>query len=73
MPPVLGWAAVTGEVGRGGCCSDHLRLDAAALWSLALYRTEDYAKAACRCCRHAGKPYTRLQVLLYTDPVRRPA
>ena len=33
MPPVLGWAAVTGDVGAGGAAPvpDHLRLDAAAL------------------------------------------
>ena len=69
MPPVLGWAAVTGEV----------TLDAMVLfliifawtpphfWSLALYRTEDYAKAGVPMLPVThGKPYTRLQVLLYT-------
>jgi heme o synthase len=69
MPPVLGWAAVTGEVG----------IEAMALfliifawtpphfWSLALYRTEDYARAGVPMLPVThGKPYTRLQVLLYT-------
>jgi protoheme IX farnesyltransferase len=69
MPPVLGWAAVTGEVS----------VEAAVLfliifawtpphfWSLALYRTEDYAKAGVPMLPVThGKPYTRLQVLLYT-------
>jgi protoheme IX farnesyltransferase len=69
MPPVLGWAAVTGEV----------TLDAMVLfliifawtpphfWSLALYRTEDYAKAGVPMLPVThGKAYTRLQVLLYT-------
>jgi protoheme IX farnesyltransferase len=69
MPPVLGWAAVTGEV----------TVDAMLLfliifawtpphfWSLALYRTEDYAKAGVPMLPVThGKDYTRLQVLLYT-------
>jgi protoheme IX farnesyltransferase len=69
MPPVLGWAAVTGEVS----------VEAAVLfliifawtpphfWSLALYRTEDYAKAGVPMLPVThGKAYTRLQVLLYT-------
>jgi len=66
---VLGWAAVTGEV----------TLEAMVLfliifawtpphfWSLALYRTEDYAKAGVPMLPVThGKAYTRLQVLLYT-------
>jgi protoheme IX farnesyltransferase len=69
MPPVLGWAAVTGEV----------TVEAMLLfliifawtpphfWSLALYRTEEYAKAGVPMLPVThGKPYTRLQVLLYT-------
>jgi len=69
MPPVLGWTAVTGEV----------TLDAMLLfliifawtpphfWSLALYRTEDYARAGLPMLPVThGKEYTRLQVLLYT-------
>jgi len=69
MPPVLGWAAVTGQV----------TIDAMLLfliifawtpphfWSLALYRTEDYARAGLPMLPVThGKEYTRLQVLLYT-------
>jgi heme o synthase len=69
MPPVLGWAAVTGEV----------TIEAMLLfliifawtpphfWSLALYRTEEYAKAGVPMLPVThGKAYTRLQVLLYT-------
>jgi len=69
MPPVLGWAAVTGEVG-----TDALLLfliifawTPPHFWSLALYRTEDYAKAGVPMLPVThGKDYTRLQVLLYT-------
>jgi protoheme IX farnesyltransferase len=69
MPPVLGWAAVTGQV----------TIEAMLLfliifawtpphfWSLALYRTEDYTRAGVPMLPVThGKPYTRLQVLLYT-------
>jgi protoheme IX farnesyltransferase len=69
MPPVLGWAAVTGEVTTEAML---LFLIIFAwtpphFWSLALYRTEDYAKAGVPMLPVThGKPYTRLQVLLYT-------
>jgi protoheme IX farnesyltransferase len=69
MPPVLGWAAVTGEV----------TVEAMLLfliifawtpphfWALALYRTEDYTRAGVPMLPVThGKAYTRLQVLLYT-------
>jgi len=69
MPPVLGWAAVTGEV-----TIEPLILfliifawTPPHFWSLALYRTEDYARAGVPMLPVThGKPYTRLQVLLYT-------
>ena len=69
MPPVLGWAAVTGEV-----TIEPLLLfliifawTPPHFWSLALYRTEDYARAGVPMLPVThGKPYTRLQVLLYT-------
>ena len=69
MPPVLGWAAVTGEVS-----TDALLLfliifawTPPHFWSLALYRTEDYARAGVPMLPVThGKDYTRLQVLLYT-------
>jgi protoheme IX farnesyltransferase len=69
MPPVLGWAAVTGEVSIEAML---LFLIIFAwtpphFWALALYRTEDYAKAGVPMLPVThGKRYTRLQVLLYT-------
>ena len=69
MPPVLGWAAVTGEVTTEAML---LFLIIFAwtpphFWSLALYRTEEYARAGVPMLPVThGKPYTRLQVLLYT-------
>jgi protoheme IX farnesyltransferase len=69
MPPVLGWAAVTGEV-----TTEALLLfliiyawTPPHFWALALYRTEEYAKAGLPMLPVThGKRYTRLQVLLYT-------
>jgi protoheme IX farnesyltransferase len=69
MPPVLGWAAVTGEV-----TTEALLLfliifawTPPHFWALALYRTEDYAKAGVPMLPVThGQGYTRLQVLLYT-------
>ena len=69
MPPVLGWAAVTGEVSTEAML---LFLIIFAwtpphFWSLALYRTEEYAKAGVPMLPVThGQAYTRLQVLLYT-------
>jgi heme o synthase len=69
MPPVLGWAAVTGEVSTEAML---LFLIVFAwtpphFWALALYRTEEYAKAGVPMLPVThGKPYTQLQVLLYT-------
>ncbi len=69
MPPVLGWAAATGAVSIEAML---LFLIIFAwtpphFWALALYRTEDYAKAGVPMLPVThGKPYTRLQVLLYT-------
>jgi protoheme IX farnesyltransferase len=69
MPPVLGWAAVTGQVSAEAMV---LFLIIFAwtpphFWALALYRTEDYARAGVPMLPVThGKPYTRLQVLLYT-------
>ncbi len=69
MPPVLGWAAVTGE----------LHADALLLfliifawtpphfWALALYRKKEYAKAGVPMLPVThGDRFTRLHVLLYT-------
>ena len=69
MPPVLGWAAVTGEV-----TADALLLfliifawTPPHFWALALYRTEDYARAGLPMLPVThGSKFTRLSVLLYT-------
>ncbi|MDY0057153.1 MAG: heme o synthase [Methyloversatilis sp.] len=69
MPPVLGWAAVTGEVS-----ADALLLfliifawTPPHFWALALYRTQEYAKAGLPMLPVThGAEYTRLQVFLYT-------
>ena len=69
MPPVLGWAAVTGQVPTEAML---LFLIIFAwtpphFWALALYRTDDYARAGVPMLPVThGKAYTRLQVLLYT-------
>jgi len=69
MPPVLGWAAVTGEVSTEAML---LFLIIFAwtpphFWALALYRTADYARAGVPMLPVThGRDYTRLQVLLYT-------
>ena len=69
MPPLLGWTAVTGEVAPGALL---LVLIIFAwtpphFWALALYRTEDYAKAGLPMLPVThGNRYTRLHVLLYT-------
>ena len=54
MPPVLGWAAVTGDVHVRGAAAvpDHFCLDAAAfLGARALPQARIRARPACRCCR----------------------
>jgi protoheme IX farnesyltransferase len=69
MPPVLGWAAVTGEVNH-----DALLLfliifawTPPHFWSLALYRRDDYARAGIPMLPVThGDRFTRLSVLLYT-------
>ena len=69
MPPVLGWAAVTGEL-----ASDALLLfliifawTPPHFWALALYRKREYAKAGIPMLPVThGDRYTRLHVLLYT-------
>ena len=68
-PPVLGWAAITGEV-----TSDALLLfliifvwTPPHFWALALYRYEDYKKAGIPMLPVThGQKFTRLNILLYT-------
>ena len=69
MPPVLGWAAVT-----GGVAPEALLLfliifvwTPPHFWSLALYRTNDFAKAGLPMLPVThGRRYTQLQIVLYT-------
>ncbi len=69
MPPVLGWAAIAGDV-----TYEPLLLFAIIFawtpphfWALALYRTKEYAKAGVPMLPVThGEAYTRLQMLLYT-------
>jgi protoheme IX farnesyltransferase len=69
MPPVLGWAAVTGEI-----APDALLLfliifawTPPHFWALALYRKDEYAKAGVPMLPVThGDKFTRLHVLLYT-------
>lgn len=69
MPPILGWAAVTGNVAPEALL---LFLIIFAwtpphFWALALYRTEDFAKAGLPMLPVThGQRFTRLYVLLYT-------
>jgi len=69
MPPVLGWAAVRGEVAPEALL---LFLIIFAwtpphFWALALYRTADFAKAGLPMLPVThGHRFTRLYVLLYT-------
>jgi protoheme IX farnesyltransferase len=69
MPPVLGWAAVTGQVTPEALL---LFLIIFAwtpphFWALALYRSDDYVKAGLPMLPVThGKKFTQLYVLLYT-------
>ncbi len=69
MPPVLGWAAMTGEVGAMALFLFLIIFlwTPPHFWALALYRAEDYRKAGLPMLpvTHGGE-FTRLQVLLYT-------
>lgn len=69
MPPVLGWAAMRGEVGFEAwlLCLIIFLWTPPHFWALALYRAEDYARAGLPMLPVThGNDYTRLQILLYT-------
>jgi len=69
MPPVLGWAAMRGEVTADACLLFLIIFlwTPPHFWSLALYRAEDYRKAGLPMLPIThGNAYTRLHVLLYT-------
>ncbi|MCU0967675.1 MAG: heme o synthase [Rubrivivax sp.] len=69
MPPALGWAAMTGEVGPEALLLVLIIFlwTPPHFWALALYRTEDYRRAGLPMLPVThGSEFTRLQVLLYT-------
>ncbi len=69
MPPVLGWAAMTNQVGYEAMilCLIIFLWTPPHFWALALYRVEDYRKAGLPMLPIThGSEFTRLQVLLYT-------
>lgn len=69
MPPILGWAAATGEVSTEALLLFLIIFvwTPPHFWSLALYRTQEYAKAGMPMLPVThGPEYTRLQILLYT-------
>ena len=69
MPPVLGWAAMTGDVGPEALmlCLIIFLWTPPHFWALALYRAEDYRKAGLPMLPIThGPEFTRLQVFLYT-------
>lgn len=69
MPPVLGWAAMRGEVGAESLllCLIIFLWTPPHFWALALYRVEDYRRSGLPMLPVThGNEFTRLQVLLYT-------
>ena len=69
MPPVLGWAAVTGEAAPEALLLFLIIFAWTPLhfWSLALYRAEEYARAGLPMLPVThGRKFTQLHVLLYT-------
>lgn len=69
MPPVLGWATMTGDVGPEALILFLIIFlwTPPHFWALALYRVEDYRKAGLPMLPVThGNEFTRLQVLLYT-------
>jgi heme o synthase len=69
MPPVLGWAAIRGEVGPEALimCLIIFLWTPPHFWALALYRAEDYRKAGLPMLPVThGAEFTRLHVFLYT-------
>jgi protoheme IX farnesyltransferase len=69
MPPVLGWAAMTGDVGPEAIILFLIIFlwTPPHFWALALYRVEDYRKSGLPMLPVThGSEFTRLQILLYT-------
>ncbi|MEY2994940.1 MAG: hypothetical protein RL357_1875 [Pseudomonadota bacterium] len=69
MPPVLGWAAMTGDVGPEALMLFLIIFlwTPPHFWALALYRVEDYRQSGLPMLPVThGSKFTRLQILLYT-------
>jgi len=69
MPPVLGWAAMRGEVGPEALmlCLIIFLWTPPHFWALALYRAEDYRRSGLPMLPVThGNEFTRLHVFLYT-------
>ncbi len=69
MPPVLGWAAVTGEVAPESLLLFLIIFvwTPPHFWALALYRVRDYANAGLPMLPVThGRRYTQLMIVLYT-------
>ena len=69
MPPVLGWAAMTGDVAPQALILFLIIFlwTPPHFWALALYRVEDYRKSGLPMLPVThGNEFTRLQILLYT-------
>ena len=69
MPPVLGWAAMTGDVGPEALILFLIIFlwTPPHFWALALYRVEDYRKSGLPMLPVThGSEFTRLQIVLYT-------
>ena len=69
MPPVLGWAALRGDVGPEAFILFLIIFlwTPPHFWALALYRVEDYRKSGLPMLPVThGNEFTRLQILLYT-------
>ena len=69
MPPVLGWSAITGDVGPEALILFLIIFlwTPPHVWALALYRVEDYRQSGLPMLPLThGNAFTRLQILLYT-------
>ena len=69
MPPVLGWAAMTGDVAPQSLLLFLIIFlwTPPHFWALALYRVEDYRKSGLPMLPVThGNYYTRVQIVLYT-------
>ncbi len=69
LPPMIGWAAVTGTIDLGGISLFLIIFmwTPPHFWALALFREDDYGKAGVPMLPNvAGRDETRKQILLYT-------